>query len=145
MSSDVKTPNGRRTVLIGIVLVVVLSIIGSITAYIMYHMIKTAPEPKVSPDRSMVLVESITDSKGDPETHMRVKVTIHDAKSGAELFHSQTKASALRKWDTNWMANDHVTMYSTEIGRLNWRRDGGGVWHEDLENGDRVVPAATRP
>ena len=131
--------SGKRLVQLGVVLVLMLSAVGVLTAWKMYTMIRTAPGAMLSPDRTMVAVQEVTDSHGHPETHMRVAVEIRDATTGAVIFRRQTRASALRRWDVGWMGNDRLTLLSTEIGRLMWVRGEDGAWRDGPGNADGEV------
>lgn len=135
--------SGKKVVAGAAVVAVAGGLAGIVLAYRMYVMIRTPPPPTPSPDRTMVLVQSVTDSRGEPRTHMCVAFEIRDARTGEVLFSRQTRASALRKWELNWMGNDRVTMLSWEIGRLEWRRGEDGVWRDVDDNGDRVWPPVT--
>lgn len=132
--------SGKKVVIAAAVVAVLGSSAGIALAWRMYGMIRGTPAPLSSPDRSLVLVQSVTDSRGEEITHMRVAFEIRDAKTDAVLYTRQTRASALRKWDLNWMGNDRVTMYSWEIGRLIWHRSPDGTWSDDPANNDRVWP-----
>lgn len=132
--------SGKKVVAGAAVVALAGGLAGIVLAHRMYSMIRTPPPPLPSPDRSMVLVQSITDSRGEPRTHMRVAFEIRDARTGDVLFSRQTRASALRKWELNWIGNDRVTMLSWEIGRLEWRRGDDGSWRDAPDNGDRVWP-----
>lgn len=131
---------GKKVVLAISIIAATGSLAAITLAWRMYGMIRTTPPPLLSPDRSLVLVQSVTDSRGEEKTHMRVAFEIRDAKTDALLFSRQTRASALRKWDLNWMGNDRLTMHSWEIGRLNWSRNPDGTWSDDPNNNDRVWP-----
>lgn len=132
--------SGKKVVAAVAVIAVAGGLAGIVLAWRMYGMIRTTPDPLPSPDRSMLLVQTVTDSRGDENTHMRVAFEIRDAATGQTLYARQTRASALRKWDLNWMGNDRVTMYSWEIGRLEWRRGEDGTWSDVPANTDRVWP-----
>jgi hypothetical protein len=135
--------SGKKVVIVISCIALLGGSAGIALAWKMYGLIRTTPPPLPSPDRTMFLVQSVTDSRGEEKTHMRVAFEIRDARTQRVLFSRQTRASALRKWDLNWMGNDRVTLFSWEVGRLNWSRNPDGTWSDDPNNNDRVWPPVT--
>lgn len=140
MAQEVKSVKGSKVVGWMFVAIGLAFATSLVVAYLIYGIVKSVPGPFPSPDGTMMASVSVTDSRGEEKTHMRILVEIRDER-GTVLLSRQTRASALREYHVEWEGNSKLKLASTEVGDLFWTRDAQGQWADDPGNGSNVVPA----
>lgn len=129
-----------KKVVAGLGITIVLAMgLGGVVAWQIRKVVERVPPPAASPDGRYVAQLSVTDSRGDPATHMRLVVTVRDAQSQAVVLRRQTRASGLRYYDLRWEGAGELLLDSSEVGKLKWYVGADGAWEDDKENGNRIV------
>lgn len=134
-----------KTVAIGVMGVIGAGfLLANVVAWQLRSIITSVPAPVKSPDGSMTAQLSVTDSRGEKDTHMRLAVVVRDG-TGREILRRQTKASAMRAYELSWESNDAVLLKSAEIGPMRWTRTERGRWTDVPDNTGKVIPSANAP
>lgn len=132
-----------KLVVRGLIAAIALAfVLGLLIAWWLGVLIHKLPPPITSPDGTLTAFLSVTDSHGDPDTHMRLAIELRDS-HGTVVYKRQTKASALRYYNPAWESDKCFKLESSEVGTLRWFKASDGTWTDAPENAANVVPPAT--
>jgi hypothetical protein len=121
--------DGKKVVTGVMTAIAVGMVLAVVVAVLLRRMVMTTPAPVPSPDGQLTASLTVTDSRGDPATHMKLALSIRN-RTGDLLLHDQTPASAMRAYELKWQDNAHLTLESAEVGKLlyvqtdqGWKRE----------------------
>ena len=80
----------------------------------------------------MVLLTEVNRDKSDPTRYLCVVVEIQNG-AGTTLHREITPASAVQRWDIQWMSDGEVLLDSSDVGRYRIRKRDDGTWKGDFE------------